>query len=109
MMVQGQISRLVITHKDRRLRFGAEILFRICELKGIEGVIINKSEQVSFEEELTQDVMEIKTVFCAKLYGRRSHKSQKMAQQLEEIVTEEKPQMEMDFGIPNSQDSTQTE
>ncbi len=109
MMVQGQISRLVITHKDRLLRFGAEILFRICELKGIEVVIINKGEQVSFEEELTQDVMEIMTVFCAKLYGRRSHKSQKMAQQLEEIVTEEKPQMEMDFGIPNSQDSTQPE
>ena len=109
MMVQGQISRLVITHKDRLLRFGAEILFRICELKGIEVVIINKGEQVSFEEELTQDVMEIMTVFCAKLYGRRSHKSQKMAQQLEEIVTEEKAQMEMDFGIPNAEDSTQPE
>ena len=74
LMVHGQMSRLVITHKDRLLRFGAEIVFRICELKGIEVVIINKSKQPSFEEELTRDVMEIMTVFCAKLYGRRSHK-----------------------------------
>ena len=45
LLVRGQMSRLVITHKDRLLRFGAEILFRICELKGIEVVIINKGEQ----------------------------------------------------------------
>ena len=87
LIVRGQMSRLVITHKDRLLRFGAEIVFRICELKGIEVVIINKGEQPSFEEELTRDVMEIMTVFCAKLYGRRSHKSKKMAEEIENIVS----------------------
>ena len=100
LMVHGQMSRLVITHKDRLLRFGAEIVFRICELKGIEVVIINKGEQPSFEEELTRDVMEIMTVFCAKLYGQRSHKSKKMAQEIENIVSEEKEQLEMNFGNP---------
>ena len=89
LLVHGQISRLVLTHKDRLLRFGAEIVFRICELKGIEVVIINKGEQPSFEEELTRDVMEIMTVFCAKLYGRGSHKSKKMAQEIEQIVVSE--------------------
>ena len=88
LMVNGQMSRLVITHKDRLLRFGAEIVFRICELKGIEVVIINKGEQPSFEEELTRDVMEIMTVFCAKLYGRRSQKSKKMAEEIDKIVSE---------------------
>ena len=99
LLVHGQMSRLVLTHKDRLLRFGAEIVFRICELKGIEVVIINKGEAVpSFEEELTRDVMEIMTVFCAKLYGRRSHKSKKMAQEIEQIVAEEKTQLELQFG-----------
>ena len=107
LMVHGQMSRLVLTHKDRLLRFGAEIVFRICELKGIEVVIINKGEQPSFEEELTQDVMEIMTVFCAKLYGRRSHKSKKMAEEIENIVSEEKEQLELQFGTPTTEDSTQ--
>ena len=89
LIVHGQVSRLVITHKDRLLRFGAELIFRICELKGIEVVIINKGEQPSFEEELTRDVMEVMTVFCAKLYGRRSHKSKKMAEAIQEIVQDE--------------------
>ena len=109
LMVQGQMSRLVITHKDRLLRFGAEIVFRICELKGIEVVIINKGEQPSFEEELTRDVMEIMTVFCAKLYGRRSHKSKKMAEEIENIVSEEKQQLELNLGPPNPEDRTESE
>ena len=109
LMVYGQMSRLVITHKDRLLRFGAEIVFRICELKGIEVVIINKGEQPSFEEELTRDVMEIMTVFCAKLYGRRSHKSKKLAEEIENIVSEEKEQLELNLGPPNTEDRTQCE
>ena len=88
LIIHGQMSRLVLTHKDRLLRFGADLIFRICEIKGIEIVIINKGEQPSFEEELTRDVMEILTVFCAKLYGRRSDKSKKIAQELENIVAE---------------------
>ena len=113
LMVHGQMSRLVITHKDRLLRFGAEIVFRICELKGIEVVIINKSKQPSFEEELTRDVMEIMTVFCAKLYGRRSHKSKKMAEEIDKIVNDEQLQMQSNFGANNAdplpEDSTQSE
>ncbi len=111
LIVHGQMSRLVLTHKDRLLRFGAELIFRICEIKGIEIVIINKGEQPSFEEELTRDVMEIMTVFCAKLYGRRSHKSKKIAQELENIVvSEEKPQLELSFGNPtDTTDRTKSE
>ena len=109
LMVRGQMSRLVITHKDRLLRFGAEIIFRLCELKGIEVVIINKGEQPSFEEELTRDVMETMTVFCAKLYGRRSHKSKKMAEEIENIVSEEKEQIELNFGTPHTEDSPHSE
>ena len=113
LMVHGQMSRLVITHKDRLLRFGAEIVFRICELKGIEVVIINKSKQPSFEEELTGDVMEIMTVFCAKLYGRRSHTSKKMAEEIDKIVNDAQLQMQSNFGANNAdplpEDSTQSE
>ena len=109
LLVRGQMSRLVITHKDRLLRFGGEIIFRICELKGIEVVIINKGEQPSFEEELTQDILEIMTVFCAKLYGRRSHKSKKMAQEIEQIVSEEKEQLEPQFGTLHTEDSPESE
>ena len=82
LILRRRTERLVITHKDRLLRFGAELVFTLCELQGIEIVIIHRGEQPSFEEELAQDVLEIITVFSAKLYGSRSHKSKKLLEAL---------------------------
>lgn len=63
LILSCKISRLVISHKDRLLRFGSELIFTLCEMKEIEVVIINKGQEISFEEELTKDVLEIITVF----------------------------------------------
>src|SRR6204780_3664674 len=65
----AQVDRLVLTHKDRLLRFGAELIFSLCEQFDIEVVIINKTENSTFEDDLVQDVLEIVTVFSARLYG----------------------------------------
>lgn len=74
-ILSGEVERLIITHKDRLLRFGAELVFMICEARNVEVVIINQGEELSFEQELSQDVLEIITVFSAKLYGSRSNKN----------------------------------
>ncbi|NOQ14407.1 MAG: IS607 family transposase [Methyloprofundus sp.] len=89
MILKKQIRRIVLTHKDRLLRFGAELVFSLCEIQGIEIVIINKGEQPSFEEELAEDVVEIMTVFSARLYGSRSHKSKKIIEALQEANTQQ--------------------
>src|SRR5208337_1531995 len=78
LIFERKIRRLVLTHKDRLLRFGAELIFALCQARQIEIVIINQGEDVSFEEELAQDVLEIITVFSARLYGARSHKNKKL-------------------------------
>lgn len=85
-LLNGKIERLVITHKDRLLRFGAELIFSVCEMKGVEVVIINKGEEASFEEDLAKDVLEIITVFSARLYGSRSKKNQKLINGMKEAV-----------------------
>ncbi len=74
MIRRRQVRRLVLTHKDRLLRFGAELVFTLCEVHGIEIVIINRGPEPTFEEELAQDVLEIITVFSARLYGAGSKK-----------------------------------
>ena len=87
-IVAGQIGRLVITHKDRLLRFGAELVFAICQAKDVEVVIINKGEDATFEEDLASDVLEIITVFSARLYGSRSHKNQQLLDGVKNAVRE---------------------
>jgi excisionase family DNA binding protein len=77
-IVAGTVGRVVLNHKDRLLRFGAELVFAICEIKNVEIVILNKGEDTTFEQDLAQDVLEIITVFSARLYGSRSKKNKKL-------------------------------
>jgi excisionase family DNA binding protein len=90
-IMQGDVARLVITHKDRLLRFGAELVFAVCEEFETEVVIINKtSEEVAFEQELVQDMIELITVFSARLYGSRSKKNKKLIDGMTAVVNEVK-------------------
>ena len=79
-ILNRQIKRVVLTHKDRLLRMGAELVFALCEARNVEVVIINQGEEPSFGEELVQDVLEIITVFSARMYGARSHKNRKLVE-----------------------------
>lgn len=90
LILERKISRLVLTHKDRLLRFGAELIFALCEVKHIEVVLINQEEEVSFEEELAQDVLEIITVFAARLYGSRSKKNKKLIDAAKVLIGNDK-------------------
>src|SRR6478736_4018874 len=74
-----QITRLVITHQDRLLRFGSPLLFKLCDYFGIEVIILEKQSEENFEKTLVSDVIEIMTVFTAKIYGKRSHANRKTA------------------------------
>lgn len=81
-----QVERLVLTHKDRLLRFGSDLVFTLCEQFGTEVIIINRSDDSTFEEDLASDVLEIITVFSARLYGSRSHKNRKIVEELKEVA-----------------------
>lgn len=86
-IMQGDVGRLVLTHKDRLLRLGSEIVFAMCEEFETEVVIINKSsEELSFEPELVTDMIELITVFSARLYGSRSKKNKKLIDGMTQAV-----------------------
>jgi putative resolvase len=86
LIVDSKVERLVLTHKDRLLRFGSELIFSLCEHFGTEVVVINRTEDSTFEEDLATDVLEIITVFSARLYGSRSHKNKKIVEELRDVA-----------------------
>ena len=75
LILLGKVQTLIINHKDRLLRFESELIFTLCVFKRFTVKILEDSKERSFEEELSSDVIELMTVFCAKLYGKRSHKN----------------------------------
>ena len=87
-LVDEDVERLVITQKDRLLRFGAELVFAVCEAKNVEVVIINKGSDASFDEDLAQDMLEIITIFNARLYGARNRKNQQIIHGMHKVLKE---------------------
>lgn len=57
----------------------------------MEVVILNKGEDSTFEEDLAKDVLEIVTVFSARLYGSRSRKNQKLLDGIKKAVDDGLP------------------
>jgi hypothetical protein len=49
----------VLTHKDRPLRFGSELIFTLCEIQKIEIVVLNQGDDpptLGEEESAAQDI-----------------------------------------------------
>ena len=85
-LIGNTVERLVLTHKDRLLRCGAELVFALCEAKGVEVVILNQGADTTFLEDLDNDVLEIIVVFAARLYASRSYKNRELLDGMRESV-----------------------
>ncbi|MFV2018225.1 IS607 family transposase [Micromonospora sp. LOL_023] len=63
------VSTIVVEHRDRFARFGAEYIEAALAAQGRQLVVVDPAE---VDDDLVRDVTEILTRFCARLYGRRA-------------------------------------
>lgn len=84
----GEVCRLVIAHRDRLLRLGAELVFSLCERFGTEVVIINASAPTSSPHDLADDVLDLVTLFSSRLYGGSEASEQGVMDSLREAARE---------------------
>jgi len=77
MAIKDEIQEVVISYKDRLARFGYELIEIILkENSNANIIILNKTEEKTKEEELTEDIISIMNVYVAKINGLRKYKSQ---------------------------------
>ena len=72
--INGQVSKIIITHKDRFIRFGYDWFERFFLNLGVEIILVN-NEKLSPQEELVQDLISIIHVFSCRIYGLRKYKT----------------------------------
>lgn len=70
----GEVDRIIVLYKDRLIRFGYDLIEYICKLNDTKIKIVDNST-ISKEQELTEDLIQIITVFSNRLYGARSKKT----------------------------------
>ena len=69
LLANRNIQTLVVEHRDRFLHFGAEYVEAALAAQGRKLLVVEESE---VKDDLVQDMLEVLTSFCARLYGRRS-------------------------------------
>lgn len=81
----NQVTKVVVLYKDRLVGLGFELIQLLCDLHDVKIEIIDNSER-SNEEELTDDLIEIITVFANKLYGSRSKKTKTLIERVSDVT-----------------------
>ena len=81
----NQVTKVVVLYKDGLVQFGFELIQLLCDLHDVKIEIIDNSEQ-SNEEELTDDLIEIVTLFANKLYGSRSKKTRTLIERVSDVT-----------------------
>ena len=84
-VMEGNVKTIVITHKDRFIRFGYDWFENFCHKFNTDIVVVN-NEELSPQQELVQDIISILHVFSCRLYGLRKYKKQ--IEEDEEIAKE---------------------
>ena len=64
-----KVSTIVVEHRDRFARFGAEYVGASLAASGRRLLVVDPAE---VDDDLVGDVTEILTSLCARLYGRRA-------------------------------------
>ena len=70
----GEVDRIIVLYKDRLIRFGYDLIEYICKLNDTKIEIVDNST-ISKEQELTEDLIQIITIFANRLYGAKSKKT----------------------------------
>jgi predicted site-specific integrase-resolvase len=63
------VHRIVVEYRDRFCRFGSEYVQAAFAAQGRELIVVDSAE---VDDDLVQDVTEILTSMCARLYGKRA-------------------------------------
>ena len=81
----NRVTKVVILHRDKLVGFGFELIQLLCDLHDVKIEIIDNSER-SNKEELTDDLIEIITVFANKLYGSQSKKTRTLIERVSDVT-----------------------
>ncbi|MBQ7584960.1 MAG: IS607 family transposase [Desulfovibrionaceae bacterium] len=77
----NEIEKIVVLHKDRLLRFGFELFENFAKLHDCSIEIIDDRE-ITEEQELVEDLIQIITVFSSDLQGNIANKANKIIEEL---------------------------
>jgi predicted site-specific integrase-resolvase len=73
-VTQGSVCNVTVTYADRLCRFGSELIEYIFKLYDCSLTVLHEAHEVTDEQELARDLMDIVHVFSSRRNGRRRYR-----------------------------------
>ena len=80
--VDRKVSKIIVEHKDRLVRFNINYLKKFFESHSVTLEIVEETLPKSYENELVEDMLSLISSFSSKIYGRRSAENKKKKSQI---------------------------
>lgn len=84
-----KISKIIVLYKDRLIGFGFELIEYLCKINNIEIEIIDNTKQ-NKEQELSDNLIQIVTIFANQLYGQCSKKTKQLINGVKQNISNKK-------------------
>lgn len=75
--IKGELKTLVTAYKDRLCRIGYDLIEYILITYSQTEIILDKEKEETLNEEIANDILQIITVYSAKINGMRKYKKEK--------------------------------
>ena len=72
--IKGDLKELIVSYKDRLCRIGYDLIEKILIKYSNTQIIIDMDKHEDINEEISNDIIEIITVYSSKVHGMRSYK-----------------------------------
>lgn len=71
LLADPTVTTIIVEHRDRLTRMNVGLVESALEASGRRLIVVDDTER---DDDLLQDMTEVLTLFCARLYGRKSAK-----------------------------------
>ena len=72
--MQGNLSELMVAHRDRLCRFGFELVEWILERNNVKLSVLDREDHKSPDHDLTDDILSIIHIYSCRQMGKRRYK-----------------------------------
>ncbi len=97
-ILEGDVENIAIAYKDRLGRFGYDLIEYICKKSGTN-IIVAFSENLSTQEELSDDIIAVVTSFAAQAHGKRKYANKSKKSKNESSVDSTESPEKVDVSI----------
>lgn len=89
MVINHEVEKVIIENKDRLVRFGFDLLKEVFKQHGTEIVVMCDTENKTYEQELTDDLISTLHYYSTKSYSnrRKLHNAKKVLEMKDDIDT----------------------